>query len=101
MRVMVGVGVDDGIFMSVTDTGIGIAPEDIERALQPFVQIDSSLQRKFSGTGLGLPLARSMIKLHGGQFEIESAVGKGTSITVRFPPDRSMRAAASAASDAA
>jgi signal transduction histidine kinase len=92
VSVSVRAGADDGLIISVADTGIGIAAEDIGRALQPFIQIDSSLQRKFSGTGLGLPLARSMAQLHGAKFEIESAVGKGTTITVTFPSERSLRA---------
>ena len=91
VRVTAGVAPNDGVYISVIDTGIGIAPEDIEKALMPFVQIDSSLQRKYAGTGLGLPLARSMIEHHGGDFEIESKVGEGTAITVRFPPGRSLR----------
>jgi len=102
VSISVACDTDDGVTMRVADTGIGIAPEDIERAMQPFVQIDSSLQRKFSGTGLGLPLARSMVELHGGKFAIESAVGQGTAITVSFPPARSLRSTpATAASDAA
>lgn len=79
-----------GVFFRVTDTGIGIAPEDIDRAMLPFVQIDSSLQRKYPGTGLGLPLARSMIELHGGRIEVQSAAGAGTTVTVRFPTSRNL-----------
>jgi signal transduction histidine kinase len=92
VRVTAGVAPDDGVYISVVDSGIGIAAEDIEKALMPFVQIDSTLQRKYDGTGLGLPLARSMTEHHGGGFEIKSTLGKGTSITVRFPPERSLRA---------
>jgi len=92
---------DDGVTISVVDTGIGIAPQDIEKALLPFVQIDSSLQRKYAGTGLGLPLARSMTEHHGGSFAIQSTVGEGTSITVRFPPERSLRTQAEQALRAA
>jgi signal transduction histidine kinase len=91
VHVTAGVAANDGVYISVIDTGIGIAPEDIEKALMPFVQIDSSLQRKYAGTGLGLPLARSMIEHHGGSFEIASKIGEGTAITVRFPPGRSLR----------
>jgi signal transduction histidine kinase len=101
VRVTAGVARDDGVYISVADTGIGIAAEDIEKALMPFVQIDSTLQRKYDGTGLGLPLARSMTEHHGGGFEIESKVGEGTSITVRFPPERSLRAPAETALRAA
>ncbi len=79
-----------GVFLRIADTGIGIAPEDIDRAMLPFVQIDSSLQRKYPGTGLGLPLARSMIELHGGRIELQSAAGAGTTVTVCFPASRNL-----------
>ena len=90
VRVVARVDDKDGVMIQVVDNGIGIAPADIERALQPFEQIDSSLHRKYQGTGLGLPLARSMCELHGGRFTIESTVGQGTTVTVRFPPERSL-----------
>ncbi len=93
VRVAARVDEADGVVIQVTDTGIGIAADDVERALQPFEQIDNSLHRKYQGTGLGLPLARSMCELHGGRFSIESAVGQGTAVTVRFPPERSLRSA--------
>jgi two-component system cell cycle sensor histidine kinase PleC len=76
---------DDGFSLVVADTGIGIAKSDIETALRPFGQIDSSLARSYQGTGLGLPLARSMAELHGGRLDIESEPGKGTTVTVRLP----------------
>jgi len=90
VRVSAGINADCGMFIRIADSGIGIAPADIEMALQPFVQIDSTLQRKYQGTGLGLPLARSMVEMHGGRFIIESTVGAGTTITVHFPPERSL-----------
>jgi PAS domain S-box-containing protein len=74
--------------ISVVDTGIGIAPEDIDKALTPFGQVDSALSRKFEGTGLGLPLAKSLVELHGGVLDLESVVGSGTRVTVRFPSER-------------
>jgi PAS domain S-box-containing protein len=73
------------LLMIVTDTGIGIAPEDIATALAPFGQVDSKLNRKYEGTGLGLPLCNAMVKLHGGSLAIESTVGSGTTVTVRLP----------------
>ncbi|MGH7717061.1 MAG: ATP-binding protein [Vulcanimicrobiaceae bacterium] len=91
VRVVCRVDESDSLTLQIIDTGIGIAPADIERSLQPFEQIDSSLHRKYQGTGLGLPLARSMCELHGGRLEIESATGQGTTVTVRFPPERSLR----------
>jgi signal transduction histidine kinase len=53
-----------------------------------FVQVDGALNRKYVGTGLGLPLAKSLTELHGGSILLESALGVGTSVTVRFPPER-------------
>ncbi|MHA1537891.1 MAG: PAS-domain containing protein [Alphaproteobacteria bacterium] len=84
-----------GFIIEVRDTGIGIAPEDIPKALEPFAQIDSTLSRRYEGTGLGLPLTKSLIELHGGTISIESALGEGTLITVTFPPERIVRQRAS------
>ena len=78
--------------ISVADTGIGMKPEDIPGALTAFRQIDSSLGRKYEGTGLGLPLARRFAELHGGSLEIDSSLGEGTTVTVRIP-DHVARAA--------
>ena len=77
-----------GIAIIVADTGIGLAPEDIPRALQPFRQIDSSLSRSHQGTGLGLPLAKALAELHGGTLTVESEPERGTTVTVLFPPER-------------
>jgi signal transduction histidine kinase len=76
------------LVIRIADTGIGIAPEDIQKALDPFSQIDSSLTRRYEGTGLGLPLAKRLIELHGGSLGIESAIGIGTCITLTFPHSR-------------
>jgi signal transduction histidine kinase len=77
-----------GLSIAVHDSGIGIAEADIPRVLQPFVQVDSALSRTHNGTGLGLPLAAAMIELHGGKLAIESAPGKGTTVTAIFPAAR-------------
>jgi two-component system cell cycle sensor histidine kinase PleC len=77
-----------GLAIIVTDTGIGLASEDIPRALQPFRQIDNSLSRIHQGTGLGLPLAKALADLHGGTLSIESEPDRGTEVTVLFPPER-------------
>jgi signal transduction histidine kinase len=74
-----------GLAITVRDTGIGMAQEDIPRALQPFVQVDNSLARRHGGTGLGLPLSKLFVDLHGGEFRIDSAPGKGTSVTIVLP----------------
>jgi signal transduction histidine kinase len=74
-----------GIAFLVQDTGIGIAPENIEIALTPFGQIDAVLARKYDGVGLGLPLSKTLVELHGGTLEISSTLGEGTTVTVRLP----------------
>ena len=73
------------IALKVADTGIGMRAEDIPVALSPFGQIDSSLSRKYEGTGLGLPLCKVFAALHGGSLDIESSPGKGTVVTVVLP----------------
>ncbi|MBL1178616.1 response regulator [Pantanalinema sp. GBBB05] len=70
---------------SVIDTGIGIAPDNIDKLFQTFVQIDSSLSRQYSGTGLGLALVRQIITLHGGTVAVNSELGQGSCFTVRIP----------------
>jgi signal transduction histidine kinase len=79
---------------SVSDTGVGMAPEDIPRALEPFGQIDSALTRRHQGTGLGLPLAVSMSERMGGRLSIDSHRGRGTTVTVYLPAERVLRPAA-------
>lgn len=69
----------------VSDTGIGIAPENISKLFQPFIQIDSSLNRQYSGTGLGLALVQRIATLHGGTVAVSSEVGQGSRFTVRIP----------------
>ena len=61
---------------------------DIEKALAPFGQVDSSRTRKHAGTGLGLPLVNSLVELHGGALRIDSEPGKGTSVSFTLPPER-------------
>ena len=75
----------DRIAFSVIDTGIGIAPEDLHRLFQPFVQLDSSLQRQYQGTGLGLSLVQKLTDLHGGSVEVESELAKGSRFTIYLP----------------
>jgi PAS domain S-box-containing protein len=79
---------ESGFKVSVTDTGIGIAREDFNTVLTPFGQVESALARKFDGTGLGLPLAKSLVELHGGSLSLESEIGEGTTVTVQFPSQR-------------
>lgn len=73
---------DGGLRLSVIDQGIGISEEDIPRAMAPFTQLDGTLSRAHEGTGLGLPLAKHLVELHGGKLTIESVVGQGTAVHV-------------------
>ncbi|GET39632.1 response regulator [Microseira wollei] len=70
---------------SVVDTGIGIAPQDINKLFRPFVQLEGALNRRYAGTGLGLALVRQVVELHGGSISLESEVGKGSRFTVSVP----------------
>ncbi len=76
---------DDTFSFEVEDTGIGIVPKDISRAMAPFGQVDNTLKRKYEGTGLGLPLTKKFVELMGGKFKIESELNKGTKITFTMP----------------
>jgi signal transduction histidine kinase/HAMP domain-containing protein len=78
----------EGIAVTVGDSGIGMSPEDIEVAMQPFGQVDNRLERRYEGTGLGLPLTRAFVELHGGAMRFDSARDQGTRITVTFPPHK-------------
>ncbi len=79
---------DGGLDIAVTDTGIGMSPDEMAHALEPFGQVDNSLSRKHDGTGLGLPLASALAELHGGSLSVQSEAGKGTTVTVRLPAER-------------
>ena len=71
--------------IAVIDTGIGVAPKDIHKLFQPFIQIDSALNRKYQGTGLGLALVKRIVELHGGQVGLTSEVGSGSCFTIELP----------------
>lgn len=81
---------EGGIVIGVRDTGIGMAPESIPVALEPFRQIASHLSRKVEGTGLGLSLVKTLAELHGGSLLIQSALGQGTLVEVCFPASRTL-----------
>lgn len=83
--------------LSVADTGVGIAAEDIETVLEPFGQVDNDLARRYEGTGLGLPLCRSLAEMHEAQLEIQSQLGVGTTVSIRFPKERVVMRRAAAA----
>jgi len=86
-HVILSLGRDEsGSWIKVADSGIGMKAEDIDRVLEPFVQIDSHLSRCNMGTGLGLPLAKRFIELHGGTLVLTSQPGQGTVVTIRLSP---------------
>ena len=76
---------DGGAAVSVRDTGLGMSEEEIAVALTPFAQVDASRSRWREGTGLGLPIAKALVQLHGGRLEIRSAKSRGTEVTVILP----------------
>ncbi|MBD2775604.1 PAS domain S-box protein [Iningainema tapete] len=75
----------ENLCFHITDTGIGIAPEEIGKLFQPFIQLDSSLNRQYNGTGLGLALVQRIVTLHGGTVSVSSEIGQGSCFTVRIP----------------
>ena len=84
---------DGGIAFTVKDSGIGIKAEDIPRVMSVFGQADGSLARRHEGSGLGLPLARDLMELHGGNLRLDSRPGMGTTVTLSFPSSRTVRSA--------
>ncbi|PHZ83597.1 HAMP domain-containing sensor histidine kinase [Paremcibacter congregatus] len=76
------------MMFQIIDTGIGISPKDLPKAMSHFGQVDSGLNRRHLGTGLGLPLAKSLVELHGGTLNVHSIVKKGTTVTVTLPANR-------------
>jgi len=83
--------------ISIADTGIGIAPEHMQKVLEPFARVQDDLTRENEGTGLGLPIARALIELHGGELVLSSALGVGTTVALRLPRERVRRAASAMA----
>ena len=88
IEIVTGAGENGDFILEVSDTGIGIAEQDLAKVMIPFVQVDPGANRKFPGTGLGLPLSRALVELHGGRLEIESRLGRGTTVTVSLPGER-------------
>jgi len=84
----IAVDANGDLLFRIEDTGIGIPADKIELALAPFGQVDSRLSRKYDGVGLGLPLTKILVELHGGRLEIDSEVEAGTVVTVRIPGGR-------------
>jgi signal transduction histidine kinase len=91
--------VEGGVQLEVRDTGIGMSETELPKALERFGQVDSSIGRKYQGTGLGLPLTKQLVEIHGGTFEIHSVTGQGTSVKLTFPPERTVAFAGALISD--
>jgi signal transduction histidine kinase len=87
------INADGDLVISVKDTGIGIAPEHLHRVLRPFEQVADHLTKENEGAGLGLPIARALIELHGGELVITSDLGAGTTVALSLPRDRVHRVA--------
>jgi len=81
---------DRSTVLSISDTGVGIAPENLERVLEPFVQLENPTVKNQGGAGLGLPLAKRIAEMHGGSLALESEVNKGTTARVILPPARTI-----------
>jgi two-component system, cell cycle sensor histidine kinase PleC len=79
---------DDYAAITVTDTGIGMAPSEIDTALRPFGQIDTGFNKRHEGTGLGLPIAYALTRMHGGELRIESEKGRGSRVCIILPVAR-------------
>ncbi len=86
-----GLAGDGGLELIVKDTGIGIAPDDMDKVFTPFERADGSLTRKYEGTGLGMALVKALIDLHQGKVSLESGLGQGTRVAVRLPAARLRR----------
>jgi signal transduction histidine kinase/HAMP domain-containing protein len=88
VKLITGVDPARGVSVSVSDTGIGIKPEDLAKVFVPFHQVDNVYARSNPGTGLGLTLSKGLTELHGGRLTIDSVFGEGTTVTVNLPPAR-------------
>jgi signal transduction histidine kinase len=85
---VVAEGDEEGVRIRVTDTGIGIRPEDAHKVFEAFRQIDGSLSRRYNGTGLGLALTKRLVELQGGTIDFESEPDRGTTFTITLPAQR-------------
>lgn len=88
LTISAGLNEENGMTITVTDTGIGIPAERIEETLEPFIQIESAMTGKHHGTGLGLSIVKQLIEMHDGTFELTSEEGAGTSASFSFPAAR-------------
>jgi signal transduction histidine kinase len=92
---------EGGLLVAVADTGLGMTQSEVKIALTPFGQVQNAQSRRHAGTGLGLPLAKAMVELHGGALRVASAPGQGTTVSLLFPPERVALRAEGEARDAA
>ncbi|MBV1934398.1 MAG: PAS domain S-box protein [Parvibaculaceae bacterium] len=88
VRVELAYSEEGALSVRIIDTGIGIPADHLKEVLQPFVQVESSLARRFEGSGLGLAITKSLVEAHGGTIELTSELGKGTQVTLSFPENR-------------
>jgi signal transduction histidine kinase len=100
VRVLVEDRGREGFVLSVSDSGVGMRPEDIPKALEPYGQVRISSKRKQGGIGLGLPLAKALSEKHAGVLEIDSAIGKDTTVRICLPAARRCAVSAPTKSDA-
>ena len=90
VEIMAALDAAGGIVLSIADTGIGISANDITLVLAPFGQVANSMSRQHAGTGLGLPLTKALVELHGGEMTLDSTPGVGTTVRCRFPAHRTV-----------
>lgn len=88
VSVRVRCSASDGYMFEVADTGIGIKQDDIRHVLTTFGQLDADFNRRYEGVGLGLPLTKSLVELHGGELDLQSREGTGTTVSIRLPASR-------------
>jgi two-component system sensor histidine kinase BaeS len=77
--------VEDEVELTVTDTGVGIGPDDLPRIFDPFFRADPARSRDAGGAGLGLAVSRAIVERHGGRISCRSEPGRGTTMTIRLP----------------
>ena len=88
VRLAAGLSAEGELALTVADTGVGMSAREIEDSVVPFVQVDSRLARRTPGSGLGLPITKRLIEMHGGRLSLESVPGRGTTATLYFPASR-------------
>jgi len=94
VTVKIALAPSGAVEISVADTGIGIAADQIAKILTPFGQVEGSYSKNYNGTGLGLPIAKSFVELHGGSLTLQSEIGEGTEVRIELPAERILAAAA-------